>query len=329
MSVDEAVRADVEGARWLAELQDPEVAPVEVALPDVDDLPDVLLDLAVPHEAVSGLLALRDRFDREPGTRRLLERAVAGLLHRPEEVGGGIAPRELPLGDDPLGRGFPVFVYLAALPHTRALHRARGIEEEVSHASLADLGRQIAVHRRRHGETGLTSSGWPSLAFRGELYQLGRLQYQRTRLPERLAPLIVAAGAADGPADPCVDLHIPDYRGPLSPEACDRSLERARHFLARHYPEEGHRVAACSSWLLDPRLATTLPPRSNIVRFQERFRLGPPDTEPDDRSPVAYVFGRTEAPAEDLPRRTSLERVIGDHLRSGGHWYHGRGWFPL
>ncbi|MFD8938305.1 acyltransferase domain-containing protein [Streptomyces sp. NPDC059578] len=327
--LDEAARTDEQSARWLAALEDPGIAPVRAELPPVDDLPDVLLGLAVPHEAVAELLALRDRFDRDPSARLLLERAVAGLLHRPDEIGEGIAPQTLPTGDDPLGRCFPIFVYLAALPHTRALHRARGIEDEVSRASLADLGRQIAVHRRRHGETGTTPPGWCSLAFRGELYQLGRLQFQRAQLLEGLAPFVIEAGLASDPTDLCASLHIPDFRGPLSPDVCDRSLERARSFFARHYPEERYRTAACSSWLLDTQLRTRLRPGSNIVRFQERFRFGPPDSEPDDQSPVAFVFGDPTVPWDELPRRTSVERAIGDHLRSGGHWYHGRGWFPL
>jgi hypothetical protein len=41
------------------------------------------------------------------------------------------------------------------------------------------------------------------------------------------------------------------------------------------------------------------------------------------------VFGDPNLPVESLPRRTALERAVGDHLRGGGHWYIGHGWFPL
>ncbi|SMQ15577.1 hypothetical protein SAMN06272771_1911 [Streptomyces sp. Ag82_O1-12] len=30
-----------------------------------------------------------------------------------------------------------------------------------------------------------------------------------------------------------------------------------------------------------------------------------------------------------LPRRTSVEGAVGDHLRAGGHWYMGQGWLRL
>lgn len=323
----EAVRADEWGARWLAELERPEVARVAAGLPEAGELPEILLDLAVPHESVNELVALRRRFDREPQWRWLLDRALSGLLHRPDEPGAAIGPGTPPV-DDPLGRCFPVFVYLAALPHALAHHRRHGIDPEVSRRTLADLGRQIALHRGRHGRTGLSTPFWPALHFRGELYQLGRLQFQRTVLTEKLAPLVTAAGAAPRPDAPALDLHIPDFLGPLSPDAVERSLELARAFFPRHYPQEDHQVAMCASWLLDPQLRAYLPADSNIVAFQRRFRPGPIDPEPDDAGPIRFVFGDV-APLSELPRRTAMERAIVDHLRSGRHWHFGRGWFPL
>jgi hypothetical protein len=52
-------------------------------------------------------------------------------------------------------------------------------------------------------------------------------------------------------------------------------------------------------------------------------------TEPDDEAVLRYVFGRVVPRLDELPRRTSLERAVVDHLRSGGHWYGARGWLPL
>jgi hypothetical protein len=72
-----------------------------------------------------------------------------------------------------------------------------------------------------------------------------------------------------------------------------------------------------------------LPADSNIVRFQDRFRVAREDTEPADTEPVQFVFGDPDLPVADLPRRTSVERAVGDHLRAGGHWYIGHGWFPF
>ncbi|MBC2905825.1 DUF5596 domain-containing protein [Streptomyces sp. PSKA01] len=292
-------------------------------MPDADDLPEILIDLAVPHEDIEALVRMRRRVVDDPELRRFLEASVEELVRDMGTLGARVELPELDWPAGPLQRCFPVYVFVAALPHTRAYHRERGVPAEVTRRTLADLGRNMAVHRRRHGRAGVQAPRWLTHHFRGELYQLGRLQFERTRTGQM--------SAADGP-DPdtlCLNLHIPDFHGPLSPAACDRSLALAREFFARHFPEERYSAALCHSWLLDPQLKEYLPADSNIVRFQERFRIGRDDVEEADTEPVQFVFGDPELPVEGLPRRTAVERAVGDHLRAGGHWYIGHGWFPL
>ncbi|MER5524579.1 acyltransferase domain-containing protein [Streptomyces sp. NPDC002677] len=314
-------------------------------LPDADDLPDLLLDLAVPHEDINAVVALHRTVTADPGIRRLLAECadeVTGATPAPAPAGAGAGgPSELgeraAAAPAALDGYFLVYVFLAALPHARAYHHARGVPADVSRHTLADLGRGMTLHRRRYGSGGLSAlqASWLVRHFRGELYQLGRLQYERARLGERTARAVTewaatatGTGQAVAPGQPCLNLHIPDYRGPLTPTACDRSLALAREFFPRHFPEEDHAVATCHSWLLDPQLRRYLRGDSNIVRFQDRFRPGHQDTEPADTTAVQFVFGVPDLPVRDLPRRTSVERAVGDHLRAGGHWYLGHGWFP-
>ncbi|MGW1002922.1 acyltransferase domain-containing protein [Streptomyces sp. NPDC002520] len=299
-------------------------------LPDADDLPELLLDLAVPHEDINEMVALRRTVAADPGLLRLLAECAEEVLRDPDEPGrtpdldGRLA--SVPAA---LGGTFAVFVFLAVLPHTRARHRERGIPSEISRRTLADLGRHLAVHRRRHGTAGVQSWRWLAHHFRGELYQLGRLQFERARLGQRSALVIRAAGLDAAPGMPCLNLHIPDFRGPLTPSACDRSLELARQFFTLHFPQERPVAALCHSWLLDPQLKRYLSAQSNIIRFQERFRVVREESEQADTEPVQFVFGDPDLPVAELPRRTSVERAVGDHLRAGGHWYIGHGWFPL
>ncbi|MFI1680124.1 acyltransferase domain-containing protein [Streptomyces sp. NPDC020607] len=312
--------------RGLEDAGEPRAAAV---LPDADALPEVLLDLAVPHEDINPLVALRGRLWADPEARWLLDRCVDAVVRDMGKVGGGRAP-VLPEAWGELGRCFFVFVYVAALEHVRAYHRGRGIPDDVSRRTLADLGRHLAVHRRARGSRGLLVPDWLGLHFRGELFQLGRLQFQRAVLGGRMGGAVAAAGHPAGPGDPCLNVHITDFRGALTPEACDRSLSLAREFFARHFPEERFETAVCHSWLLDPQLRTYLPDDSNIVRFQRRFRQADRYGEgPSDGDPIAFVFGDRDLPVAGLPRRTRVERAVGDHLRAGGHWYVGHGWFPL
>ncbi|WP_234021462.1 acyltransferase domain-containing protein [Streptomyces sp. 142MFCol3.1] len=325
----EALRADAGLAKWLRSLEGEGPPGLEAVLPDGDELADVLLDLTVAHEHINELVALRARLVADPEAMTLLARCVARFVRDMGEIGKSWEPPTFPESAGALGRCFHVYVFIAVLPHVRAYHRERGIPEDVSRRTLADLGRHVAVHYRRAGTPGLLFPWWIALHFHGELFQLGRLQFQRARLGRRTGRAVAEAGLDLGPGDPCLSLHITDFRGPLTPAACDRSLALARDFFARHFPDERYEVAMCHSWLLDPQLKRYLAAESNIVRFQDRFALVHQDGTPDDGVPVGFVFGDPELPLETLPRRNSVERAIVDHLRAGGHWYGGHGWFTL
>jgi hypothetical protein len=324
-----ALREDARLAEWLRDLEYEEVDPQSAVLPDADELPDVLLDLSVPHEHINELVALRARLAADPEAMTLLARCVTRFVRDMGEIGKGWEPPAFPATTGALGRCFHLYVFIAALPSVRAHHRERGVPEDVSRRTLADLGRHVSVHHRRAGGPGLQFPWWIALHFHGELFQLGRLQFQRSLLGRRTSRAVAAAGLDQGPGDPCLSLHITDFRGPLSPSACDRSLTLAREFFARHYPDERYEIAVCNSWLLDPQLKRYLPADSNIIRFQDRFDVESDETNPDDSVPVGFVFGDPDVPLGELPRRNSVERAVVDHLRAGGHWYGGRGWFEL
>ncbi|MEV6553438.1 acyltransferase domain-containing protein [Streptomyces sp. NPDC051597] len=309
----------------------------DARLPAGDELPETLLDLAVPHEDIDELVGVARRMEGDPDARRLLGESVRALVREIGNVGfqPDLPPVPEDLGGSQGGPGaavrrlFPVLTLLAALPHTRAYHEERAVPADIARRTLADLGRCLALTRRRHGSTGLMAPHWLWHHFRGELYQLGRLQFQRARLGRRTGEAVRAAGLPVGPGDPCLSIHIPGCRGPLTPEACDASLALAKDFFALHYPEESYRVAVCHSWLLDTQLDRYLPERSNIVRFQRRFHIPYRETDPDDGTPVFFVFGDPDLPVETLLQRTAVERAVAGHLLAGGHWYGGHGWFEL
>ncbi len=325
----ETLRSDQKLADWLRVLEAADVAPIDVTLPEADELPEVLLDLAVPHEEINPLVAHRDALLQNTETYWLLERTVRLLASRIGSVGDRPRLPKLPKSWGELGSYFYVYAFIATVPYTREEHERRGVSAEVSRRTLADLGRHIAVHRRQRGVGGLLAPDWLTLHLSGELYQLGRLQFQRARLGGRTGQAVATAGLPLGPGSPNLELHIADFSGPFSPAACDRSMDLAREFFPRHYPEERYQVASCNSWLLDPQLAQYLSANSNIIRFQRRFRRAYPMREVLDRDTLGFVFGDPDLPLDSLPRDSTLQRAVVDHLRSGAHWYGGRGWFEL
>ena len=311
---------------WLATLQAVGPPPFEVALPSADELPPLLLWLAVPHEDIGDLLALLPRHD--PEVRWLLERAVHALSRATGPDDDALAVPALPAGLGPLGRYLPALVVLAMLPHTLRLHRERGVDPEVSRVTLADLGRHLARHRQAFGTGGVEHPGWLTRHLQGKLFQLGRLQFERVRLRGRAAAAAQDAGVVRAVGGPALSVHIPALYGPMPPQACDASFALARTFFARHFPEDRFEVAVCDSWLLDPQLAEYLPAGSNILHFARRFHLSHPAGDLDG-AVQDFVLGRRYPSPDAMPASTTLERAVAAHARAGRHWHGGVGWLRL
>ena len=289
-------------------------------LPDRTYLPAIFDRLAISDEDRHEILAAWPSAEADPEIWRTLELAYETLVNDM----GGFAPLALPgpaVESTPMGRYFFVYVYLAALADVRRFHKQRGIPDDISWATLSDLGRNLVRDRLLLGDGGLRTSDWLALHFRGSIYQLGRLQFDRTTV--RAAHV----GDAFREGEPAIGIHIPES-GPLTPEAVDDALARAQPFYARHFPETPTRLGLCTSWLLDPQLRDYLAPDSNILRFQDRFRIVG-DGYDGDAAVLRFVFHRIAPNVSDLPQRTTLERAIVTHLGAGKHWRNWTGWLEL
>jgi hypothetical protein len=326
-SIFDALRGEEAQASWLEYLEGLGDPGFPVKLPPDNQTVDIPPELEVPEEDIPAVLAARPDRDRDPELWWLLERSVNSLV---STMGSVDPPPWFPSPIDIKGLNpfFFVHVFIATLPHTRRYHRAHGIPEDVAQATLADLGRNIHVHRKRYGEGGLGVSHWLMLHFRGCIYQLGRLQFERTRLRQTFVDAIVATGERVGEESLALSVHIPDFLGPMTPEACDHSYRLAGRFFPEHFPEETFKYAVCISWLLDPQLKDYLPEQSNIIRFQERFALAGPGNDAD-QSVLQFVFGPTPDNLDTLPQRSALERGIVSHLKQDGHWRFRPGWHRL
>lgn len=316
-------------ATWVEYLESIGAPDIAIELPSTDDLRPILLDFAVPHEDIDFLLDSLPTMERSEGLWWLLERCAHSMVREMGAIDGPLPFPPLPESMGVLHRYFYVYVFVAVLPYVREYHHARGIPDQVSRVTLADLGRNMAVHRRRFQMGGLDNADWITLHFRGAIYQLGRLQFERSTLGNRIGQAVAAAGLPYAPGSPALGVHVPAFYGPLTPQACDASFERAGVFFAQHFPEETYDIGVCHSWLLDDQLAQYLPPAANILHFQRRFQPAYRPAEPDDEGIVRFVFGRSTTVPDELPRRTTLERAIGDHLRAGRHWFGSTGWLQL
>lgn len=213
---------------------------------------------------------------------------------------------------------------VATVPEVQRFHRSRDISEEMSWEALADIGRQVRVHRDTFDEYGLHAHGWLLCIWSGALYKFGRLQFNlQWYQPQEPTP--------DHPvADPTprwvLSTHIPET-GPLTPEAVAASFRQGRQFFADHFPDYPTQEFFCGSWLLDPRMAR-LAPESNTARFQALWRLDGPGT---DANGDAFFFlwrRRGEVDPASLPADSSLRRLVIGEVLAGRPWQVCRGLIP-
>jgi len=220
-------------------------------------------------------------------------------------IGSHVDALEHPIAEsDWLGIGvLPMLALLAIADDVRAFHRARSIPAAISDRSLSDLGQQAWVHRRTFGVFGLEPYRWVNTSYCGNLYWLGRLQFNVVSRPDGWA----------------LSTHIPES-GPLTPESVDDAFRQAAAFFAEHFPDYPAREFHCISWLLDPQLTEVLKPESNMVKFQQRWTLEE-NLGPVDDDAIFFVFRRRgDIDQSQLPRDTSLQRAILDKIATGGHW---------
>lgn len=223
----------------------------------------------------------------------------------------------------PSGRFAYVWVFVAALPAVRAYHNDRGISPGHSRAILRVIADQMANRRAVFGSGGLHTQNWVTHHFRGAIYALRRLHFERLVVP----PGPAADDGGPNPGDTVLGLHIPEGR--LTPESVDAALAEAAVFFGRHFPEESYEYAMCTSWILDPQLADYLDEATNILQFQRRFTLRPATGGDDAATVVEFLFKRPLSQLRSLPRSTTLQRAVADHIESGRAWHFRTGWLRL
>jgi len=308
---------------WRAEFRrsGPYVVDSRLDVPFVADLAGRCQDFGFPERATEILVEHRQSWDH-PAVQRL-------AAHYQWLVAERYDPRTyLDLGfppPPPACRLFYAYALVGLAGRVAAEQHEAGIDPAITAATLWDIGQQVMLHDRLYGEADLRKGWWLCHHLAGHLFAVGRLQFHRS--------FAHAAHGPDADGAPFLDVHIPEA-GPLDPAACDRSFADAAAFMAHHFPADDAGWFGCASWLLDPVLAEILPPGSNIVAFQSRFRI----THVEDDWPSGvfeFVFDRPDLDTlgdvdlELLDPTTSLQQAVVDHYRAGGRIRPATGVIPI
>jgi hypothetical protein len=193
----------------------------------------------------------------------------------------------------------------------------KGIPHDMFMDNAYDIVIWTDIWSNLKGELFLGEIDWLWHIFTLRIIKVGRLQYFRRGAKEDAPTKNLKTG------DPVLDIHIP-ARGPLYRDECVKSLELAREFFGKYYPEFDYKCFTCHSWLLDPTTDDILGPDSNIRKFRELFEVV--DKSPS-RAIYSYVL-RWKITDEEIPFaecKSSLAARVKAAAKSGRQFYAGYG----
>src|SRR5690554_2125473 len=149
--------ADTPEARaWLdATATVPEAEKDRIQIPDRETWKTWLQYVEIPSEDLDEVMATTPSPESDPEFYDLLQRGAAMVVGAMGKI--NVDFRFAPLADfnHPRYRFFYVHLLAACLPYVRDYHRSLGIPESITQATLADLGRNMQMHRKREGIGGL------------------------------------------------------------------------------------------------------------------------------------------------------------------------------
>lgn len=203
-----------------------------------------------------------------------------------------------------------LFLILMA-PHMHELYRRNGISDEVFYDSLGDLKWKLLECIRMHGIIGTFVADWHLRFYKMILFALGRLQYEIKKFGRDFS----VCGIELHPDTTVIGVHIPSS-GRLVREEYLESYARAEKFFAHLFPN-GKTVFICSSWMLFPEHKVMLPETSGIRVFAEDYSVVEAYYAKPMSRPWPIFYEKKNAPADELPTNTSLERAYVERYKKG------------
>lgn len=250
------------------------------------------MDLSVKIGIPEGIIAtMQGKTAAVEGNRELI--ALLTCPDRAEEAYEALAKR---LGDDDMAM-LACQLEAAAICFDR--YTVLGVSDKIMVDTMKCFSRFLGETKAMTGLDKFDREWWTWRQISGRLFRIGELEYER--IPETKE----------------ISLHIPSD-AVFTPENVDVSLDEAKAFFRRFFPEYADSDYVCHSWLLAPKLQELLPESSNIVQFQKRFRIS--HVELDNREFIGWLFRvRSDTPAEDLPEHTTLQKKAKQLILSGGN----------
>lgn len=191
-----------------------------------------------------------------------------------------------------------------------------GLSKKVIFTTLADIRIKMRACESLFGVVGTHVFYWYVRFFELRLFGLGRLQFE---LKSYDGEKYEHNGKTVNPGDKILNVHIPADGTPLEEKAANASYREARKLFCTLLGVSDIPFC-CTSWLLYSKNREFLDPKSNIVKFMNRYDIIKEESLRKDRNdaiPFLYLVSK-ETPIEDLPEKTSLQRSYKKHMLDGG-----------
>lgn len=206
-------------------------------------------------------------------------------------------------------------VVLKSFERTHDFYKSKIISDDVFYDTIKDA----AVWCENNQNNGLKNYRWLHNHASGNLFKIGRLQFQIYKAPRGLdyTKLPFKRGAN------LLYIHIPQGEK-LTRESCTDSVRRAEEFFRSHFPNYEYDYFFCESWLLFPGNRSFMAKDSNIVKFMDLFT--PAYSTENDSQAIERIFGERKNDINDYCEDTSLQKSAKEYMLGGNKLGFGTGY---
>lgn len=274
-----------------------------------------------PEEAKEVLLSAFNKLEKQEGFNSLLEnyfktkpdfRAIMVALCEKTEIN--------------LYTGYGV-LFICLSKETKEICKNWNWTDDMFRRGMLDIKYQTCECYEVKKVWGLMSEGWMAGIIGGSVVSIGRLQFVAKKYN---GEDIEVAGYRLTKGTEIITVHIPGSGESFDKAARMDAYDKACEFYG-YADGNAPCFFFCQSWLLFPPNREMLSPNSNVISFMNEFKIV--DTiifgEDEIRQDIWRIFGYVaeDAPFENLPDRTSLQRAYKKFLLDGNMPGQGKGIF--
>lgn len=161
-------------------------------------------------------------------------------------------------------------------------YKSKYIPDTIIFDTFRDVSLRVSLYYKKTNTIGISKEDviWFRHIININMFKIGVLQYQpfgmlyldEETIGEPYMTFIKEQKEALPSGTPVINCHV-QYGVDLCITSVDESLEAAKDFFARHFPDVQYKAFLCYSWLLYPPMISYLSEKSNIKQFANRFSV--------------------------------------------------------